>query len=345
MIFLPQPRGVSAFPAPMIFSYNLGLTPPAGVKSNIFPIARMLQMRHRKIMLRRLERVERPMLFPPPAAVGVPLRVAKARPQPPAVRIRAQAAGVVPGVFVAVPSATPFPTRPPAPPPPPPIRVKAAVAVPGVFVAVPSATPFPAKPPAPVPPPPIRAKPAATIPGVFVPVPGTTPIVSKLAAPPPRIAARAIAVPPVLGLGRSAPPIVGRPAIALPPIIPVARAVAPVAGFVPPVVGATPTISRPAVGLRPPAVRAKALVPVQGLFRPGAIPFVLKQRVYPMVILRPSKPIVLSTAPTAPFLIVCTSGAWDTVVLFSPCDDFRVTITGPAASDLKISATLEFEEQ
>lgn len=43
-------------------------------------------------------------------------------------------------------------------------------------------------------------------------------------------------------------------------------------------------------------------------------------------------------------VIVCTDGVWSAPVSYLPCDDFRVTIDGPAADQVKVSATLEFEE-
>lgn len=45
-----------------------------------------------------------------------------------------------------------------------------------------------------------------------------------------------------------------------------------------------------------------------------------------------------------PPIIVCTSGVWSVTVGFVPCDDLRIEIDGPAADDVKVSATLEFEE-
>ena len=50
------------------------------------------------------------------------------------------------------------------------------------------------------------------------------------------------------------------------------------------------------------------------------------------------------TAPGVATIVVCTAGAWGDVILFNPCDDFRITIDGPSANNLKISATIEFEE-
>ncbi len=43
-------------------------------------------------------------------------------------------------------------------------------------------------------------------------------------------------------------------------------------------------------------------------------------------------------------VIVCTSGVWSSTISFVPCDDFRVTIDGPAADQVKVSATMELEE-
>ncbi len=43
-------------------------------------------------------------------------------------------------------------------------------------------------------------------------------------------------------------------------------------------------------------------------------------------------------------VIVCTDGTWSIVIFFLPCDDFRITIDGPAADDVKVSATMELEE-
>lgn len=41
---------------------------------------------------------------------------------------------------------------------------------------------------------------------------------------------------------------------------------------------------------------------------------------------------------------VCSSGAWSAAVSFLPCDDYRVTIDGPALNQVKISTALEFVE-
>ena len=59
--------------------------------------------------------------------------------------------------------------------------------------------------------------------------------------------------------------------------------------------------------------------------------------------------IALASSILAPtiggdFVVICTAGVWSAVVLFSPCDDFRVTISGDGVEAPKVSATLEFEE-
>lgn len=41
---------------------------------------------------------------------------------------------------------------------------------------------------------------------------------------------------------------------------------------------------------------------------------------------------------------VCTAGTWSSAVPFVACDSFRIEISGPAADQVRISATLEFEE-
>ncbi len=43
-------------------------------------------------------------------------------------------------------------------------------------------------------------------------------------------------------------------------------------------------------------------------------------------------------------VIVCTDGVWSASISFLPCDDFRITIDGPAADQVKISATIELTE-
>lgn len=61
---------------------------------------------------------------------------------------------------------------------------------------------------------------------------------------------------------------------------------------------------------------------------PGGI-YMLKKRVF---------------GPVPAPVVVCTDGVWSTPISFLPCDDFRVTIDGPAADDVKISATMELQE-
>ncbi len=48
--------------------------------------------------------------------------------------------------------------------------------------------------------------------------------------------------------------------------------------------------------------------------------------------------------PIAAAVIVCTNGVWSVTVFYDPCDDFRITIDGPAADQVKVSATMELEE-
>ena len=50
-----------------------------------------------------------------------------------------------------------------------------------------------------------------------------------------------------------------------------------------------------------------------------------------------------ATSVVAP-VIVCTAGVWSSTISFVACDDFRVTIDGPAADQVKISATIELTE-
>ncbi len=57
-----------------------------------------------------------------------------------------------------------------------------------------------------------------------------------------------------------------------------------------------------------------------------------------------SYPGGLTNAPPVGTVIVCTDGTWSVVVPFVPCDDFRITIDGPAADQVKISATIELQE-
>ena len=47
-----------------------------------------------------------------------------------------------------------------------------------------------------------------------------------------------------------------------------------------------------------------------------------------------------STAP----VFVCTSGVWSVEVSFAVCDSYHIEIDGPAADDVRVSSTLEFEE-
>ena len=49
-----------------------------------------------------------------------------------------------------------------------------------------------------------------------------------------------------------------------------------------------------------------------------------------------------STATSATEVTVCTGGVWSTRIRFRPCDDFRITIDGPSADQIRISATVEF---
>ena len=48
-------------------------------------------------------------------------------------------------------------------------------------------------------------------------------------------------------------------------------------------------------------------------------------------------------APVAA-VAVCTDGVWSVTIFYAPCDDFRVAIDGPAADQVKISATIELGE-
>lgn len=43
-------------------------------------------------------------------------------------------------------------------------------------------------------------------------------------------------------------------------------------------------------------------------------------------------------------VIVCTEGVWSSVISFSPCDDYRIVLDGPAANLIKASVNMEFEE-
>lgn len=51
-----------------------------------------------------------------------------------------------------------------------------------------------------------------------------------------------------------------------------------------------------------------------------------------------------SFAPPPPDVVVCTSGVWSVEVSFVACDDYRVEIDGPAADNVRVSATVELEE-
>ncbi len=44
-------------------------------------------------------------------------------------------------------------------------------------------------------------------------------------------------------------------------------------------------------------------------------------------------------------VIVCTEGQWTSEVSFVECDDFRITVDGPGADEVKVEVSVEFEEQ
>ncbi len=44
-------------------------------------------------------------------------------------------------------------------------------------------------------------------------------------------------------------------------------------------------------------------------------------------------------------VIVCTEGQWSDEITFVECDDFRITIDGPSADEVKVDVSVEFVEQ
>ena len=53
---------------------------------------------------------------------------------------------------------------------------------------------------------------------------------------------------------------------------------------------------------------------------------------------------LLQATSAAVTVIVCTAGVWSVEVSFAACDDFRIEFDGPAADNVRASATVEFEE-
>lgn len=43
--------------------------------------------------------------------------------------------------------------------------------------------------------------------------------------------------------------------------------------------------------------------------------------------------------------IVCSEGEWSVPVSFDECDDFRITITGPGADEVRVNAAVAFIEE
>lgn len=48
--------------------------------------------------------------------------------------------------------------------------------------------------------------------------------------------------------------------------------------------------------------------------------------------------------PAPPIIEVCTAGQWSATIPFVVCDDYNITIDGPAADDVQVSATIELQE-
>ena len=55
-----------------------------------------------------------------------------------------------------------------------------------------------------------------------------------------------------------------------------------------------------------------------------------------------SYPRTMATSVAPVF--VCTAGVWSVEVSFAVCDSYHIEIDGPAADDVRVSSTLEFEE-
>lgn len=113
----------------------------------------------------------------------------------------------------------------------------------------------------------------------------------------------------------------------------------------PAVPGATPFVSKPII--RPARVLLRIRrVHVPGLFVPGvnSTPFVRFPFYHPPITIMIPRRILPGTVIPPDFLVVCTDGVWSAVITFASCDDFRITISGAGADDVKISATMELEE-
>lgn len=54
--------------------------------------------------------------------------------------------------------------------------------------------------------------------------------------------------------------------------------------------------------------------------------------------------LVMVPGGVAQVVTVCTGGVWSSTISFVVCDDYRVQIDGPATDNVRISATLEFED-
>ncbi len=279
----------------------------------VVPVAKMLMERHRKIMRARLarERVIPVPTFPP--VVGATVFPSRALVQ--RLPVMAARANLPLTVHGRTEGSTPFTPRPSVgrPAPVPVTRANLPIAVHG---RTEGATPVSARPsvgrPAPVP---ARAKPAA---------------VATVLAPP-------VVVGPV--------PSVPKPTARVVPVVVQARPAAPVPTFSPAVAGSMPPARRP---FRRPTLMVAISATRVHVFGPHAgvnsTPFVFRPAVRFIPVFRPARFLILPSVPAVTVIVVCTSGIWSSVVLFSPCDDFRITIDGPDADNIKISATIELQE-
>jgi hypothetical protein len=185
------------------------------------------------------------------------------------------------------------------------------------------------------------------IPSIPVPVVGETPFPTKIPVQlPPAIAVRPrvhtiLTFPPAAG----PTPFPVKPSVQPRPVAARARPPSVVPTF--PVVGPTIFIKRPP--LRPPSVTA---VRVPRIFLggpaapavPGSIPFRTRRPPYPIPpFISPQTLLNFPrTAPSAVFVIVCSSGVWSVVVSFDPCDTYRMELRGPAVDNMDAAVAIEF---